>query len=230
MPANNENGHVWRYMDFTKFVDLVLSRQLYFSSLKDLRKNGDPFEGTFPEKWESKGFYGNNYGTEEEKRAQIERIREITGAYLVNCWHENDFESAAMWRLYLQSNEGIAIRSTKGKLRRILYEAIPKIEMWDVFYVDYQSGIPFDPHNLLNWATHKRKSFEHEREVRGIYYNNPFDKKPFLKVSVNPNDLIDLVAVSPTAPLWFHALVENFVRRNGLPDVQVNQSALAEVP
>ena len=34
----------------------------------------------------------------------------------VNCWHINEHESAAMWDLYLKSNEGIAIQSTYQKL------------------------------------------------------------------------------------------------------------------
>ena len=34
----------------------------------------------------------------------------------INCWHMNDFESEAMWKLYLKSNEGIAIQSTYQRL------------------------------------------------------------------------------------------------------------------
>src|SRR5206468_2123167 len=121
----NENAHVWRYMDFTKFVDLVLSKQLHFSSLADLRLHGDPFEGVFPEKWVAAGFNGQNYGDEAQKQEMIARVRKIVSTYLIHCWHENNCESAAMWRLYLQSNEGVAIRSTKGKLRRVLHDSSP---------------------------------------------------------------------------------------------------------
>jgi len=35
----------------------------------------------------------------------------------INCWHMNDHESAAMWKLYLKSDEGIAIQSTYRKLK-----------------------------------------------------------------------------------------------------------------
>ena len=31
---------------------------------------------------------------------------------LVNCWHQNEFESEAMWRLYSENNKGIAIQTT----------------------------------------------------------------------------------------------------------------------
>jgi hypothetical protein len=36
---------------------------------------------------------------------------------LINGWHYNEYESAAMWDLYSQANAGIAIQSTYRKLR-----------------------------------------------------------------------------------------------------------------
>ena len=35
----------------------------------------------------------------------------------ISCWHENQYESAAMWQLYNPSNDGIAIQTTFGKLK-----------------------------------------------------------------------------------------------------------------
>jgi len=35
----------------------------------------------------------------------------------VNPWHKNEFESAAMWKLYLKSEEGVAIRTTVERLK-----------------------------------------------------------------------------------------------------------------
>ncbi len=36
---------------------------------------------------------------------------------LINSWHYNEYESAAMWDLYSQANAGIAVQSTYRKLR-----------------------------------------------------------------------------------------------------------------
>ena len=30
---------------------------------------------------------------------------------LINCWHEHDVESEAMWRLYSSSGDGVAVRT-----------------------------------------------------------------------------------------------------------------------
>ena len=41
----DENAKIWRYMDFTKFVNLLDTSKLFFPRADKL---GDPFEGSFP--------------------------------------------------------------------------------------------------------------------------------------------------------------------------------------
>src|SRR4051794_26367131 len=45
-PPANLSVKIWRYIDFTKFVDLISRKALYFP---DATKLGDPFEGSFPQ-------------------------------------------------------------------------------------------------------------------------------------------------------------------------------------
>jgi hypothetical protein len=99
---DNEPGYVWRYMDFAKFVDLILTGELHFStiaSLRDLHANGDPFEGKFPDKWIQQSLVGGDLLDVEDTRTIINHIDTRVNSYLINCWHENNSESAAMWRL-----------------------------------------------------------------------------------------------------------------------------------
>ena len=42
---NDPNIHIWRYMDFTKFVSMLQKGGLIFSRADKL---GDPFEGFYP--------------------------------------------------------------------------------------------------------------------------------------------------------------------------------------
>ncbi|GEM_PF-5423954 len=73
----------------------------------------------------------------------------------INCWHLNDFESAAMWDFYLKSNEGIAIQTTFDRFKRSLNRSKEEIYMGKVK--------PFFT---------KRISFSHENDVRLLYSNN----------------------------------------------------------
>jgi len=87
---------------------------------------------------------------------------------------------------------------------------------------------------------HKRKSFEHEKELRALIWtiehgkntwgiNNKFKNVDGLNVPVDVSVLIERVFVAPTAPGWVHELVTSIVDRFGL-SVPVVRSHLAESP
>lgn len=42
----DQNAKIWRYIDFTKFVSLIDSQELFFARAD---KFDDPFEGSFSE-------------------------------------------------------------------------------------------------------------------------------------------------------------------------------------
>jgi hypothetical protein len=82
---------------------------------------------------------------------------------------------------------------------------------------------------------YKRKSFEHEKEVRSIWYAPMEDKQgktlpppaeTGVRVKVDLNLLIRAVYVSPTSADWFRDLTKSVCRSFGLRK-QVRQSSLA---
>jgi len=157
----NDNMTVWRYLDFTKFVS-ILDRQALFFCRAD--KLDDPFEGSqtkanVPLRAE---LYKDNISPEDIS-GDYKWLTKITA---INCWHINSYESFVMWKLYLKSNEGIAIRSTFRRLRDSLKDTKPDVYIGKVNYIDYEKdNIPKD---FLSPFLHKRKSFDHEKELRAI--------------------------------------------------------------
>src|SRR5687767_1976544 len=95
---------IWRYLDFTKFVYLLDSRALFFARVDTLQ---DQFEGSFSEAnaelrakaFREKPHLGDLY---EKFRRTMEERRKAT---YVSCWHINEYESFAMWKIYLKSGE-----------------------------------------------------------------------------------------------------------------------------
>jgi hypothetical protein len=161
MPPDNLDVPVWRYMDFTKFVSLLENKGLFFPMVAKLQ---DPFEGSFARGNEVLRpmvyrHVPNPYGVTVGELVQ--RLRDHVA---VSCWHINERESAAMWKLYSKSNEAVCIQSTFRKL----YNAVRSVsQVGEVRYVDYEtSWIPES--NPLAPFIYKRLSFEHEREVRAI--------------------------------------------------------------
>lgn len=69
-----------------------------------------------------------------------------------------DHQSDAMWRLYCSSGEGMAIRSTIGRLKNALAATPLRVFIADVKYIDYMAAfLPFD--SELQPFVHKRISF-----------------------------------------------------------------------
>ncbi len=114
----NDTQVVWRYMDFTKFLSMLQYKALFFCSCSLMQKM-DPFEGEYPK---------NNLKNLRDKKDFVQLSKEYTQKPAVyrrkflenvgiNCWHANDTENAAMWKVYLSSKDGIAIKSTIKNLK-----------------------------------------------------------------------------------------------------------------
>jgi hypothetical protein len=219
----NENVKVWRYMGFTKFVSLIESRCLYFTRADKL---DDPFEGSWPLMNVLARQQNIPEGITSESREailkEIAKIGEFTRLYpkfnAINCWHMNEHESAAMWKLYLKSDEGIAVQSTYNKLRASITDD-ETVFLGVVKYIDYETEM-IDMHNYLNLFVHKRKSFEHEREVRALVRKIPKSLtqetiEHGVKIKVDVENLVEQIFIAPSAPRWFSDLVRAITQRYG---------------
>ncbi len=255
-PELPPNAHLWRYMDFTKFVSLLSTRSLFFTRLDKLKEE-DPWEGTFPEsQWKNllkAAKKANDEIITEFKREheaakrdgcpqaaqnyadRIEAWKKGPGASVlvqnqrswtgVSCWHENKHESAAMWRLYLTSKEGIAIETTFAQMKEAFSEVTEGIFIGQITYRDYcNEKIPVT--NLLYPIMTKRENFEHEKEVRAvisrmskwsIHIMDPNEPEawdyPGEPIQVNIDTLIKAVHIAPGSPGWFLDVVRDVVAK-----------------
>lgn len=216
-------------MDFTKYVYLLSSKNLFFSK-SDLL--GDPYEGSKPRA--NIKFQPAMYkDMPESMLKQLSRftkwIRQWT---FVNCWHMNDFESAAMWKLYTKTNESIAIQSTYKQL----YDCLPEnVFLGVVKYVDYETNI-IPEGNSFSPFLHKRKSFEHEQELRAIIQQlpkkiqyNELNTNTGEAIPINLENLVEAIYVSPESPKWFFNLVNDITKKFKF-DYNINHSILDKVP
>lgn len=241
---------VWRYLDFTKLVSLLESRALYFAQVERLAdsrdQRGDPFEGSYPRSniaTRPQDLYP--FAPEHQSEHMVRLMGEWTDVVrvmrrmtFVNCWHLSEHESAAMWRLYLSSGEGIAIQSTFARLTASFCNAPEEVNVGLVKYLDYQTE-RIDPLKYFASVLTKRKSYEHERELRAVVsQSDPVPTGVDLRdhkfpvgvaITVNLATLIEAVYVAPTAAPWFAALTQTVLRRYGSV-APVHQSDLLAQP
>lgn len=240
LSPSDDRLKIWRYMDFTKFIDLLDKSALFFSRADKL---GDPFEGSH-----GKAYVAKMRSSLPDSSDIAEALKILSSVYrknakftFLNCWHVNEHESAAMWNLYVKSNEGIAIQSSVAALKSSFTQIPYEIYIGKVKYIDYAKEVmtggleegeryPF---------FHKRKSFEHERELRLVIQDFRSAKSPVIYatpphrsgiyVSVDVGSLIERIYLAPSCPKWQLGLLESVTRKYGL-NKEIIQSHLNERP
>jgi hypothetical protein len=171
---------------------------------------------------------------EAQVRAAFDAMREfpkrIRAEMFVSCWHMNEEESWAMWKLYTSHDESICVRSTY----QTLAEALPDVcYLGQIKYIDYRHDF-FDPGNLLNYIIHKRKSFEHEHEARAVISKTPDLSletigNEGLVVPINIRALVKEIFVSPASKPMLREIVEGLATKYGVT-APVRQSSVNDPP
>jgi streptogramin lyase len=241
-PAGPET--IWRYIDLAKLVALLDAKALFFARLDTLP---DRFEGTLLRQ----GFEGpallvgnpQHLPLDQGQLLRLHReaLRHFRPRALISCWHLSEVESQAMWELYAPSQNGIAITSTVNRLITSLHHpfvdedkrlGLPggpaaAVYVGRVRYRDYDRDRVL-PATALDYLTSKRKSFEHEKELRAVILSNT----PVIagqSVQCDVETLVESVRVSTLAPSWFRDVVESILKHYGL-DRPVLQSDLGKDP
>jgi len=218
LPENPETV-VWKYLDLSKFLDLLISKKLFMSRSD---KFEDQYEGTFSEPTfeEIKRLSENNSAFLDFYKTHREKV-------IVSSWHINEYESFAMWQIFTQNNEGLAIQSTIGSLQKAL-EAEKHFKQYigQVNYIDYKKEyIPFD--DMFFPFLFKRKSFQYEREIRiiGDLSNQEIKINEGLKIDIDIKQLIEKIYIHPKSENWYKKLVIELVTKLGF-DFEIEKSDL----
>jgi len=234
--APPDEDKLWRYMNLERFIWMLKERKLYFSRVAQF--SGDPYEGTAPRKLIE--------AVNARPDGQAEKLGYgIAGKFAaISCWHRNEYESVAMWKLYTSSPDGIAIQTTVSKLKRIDERADYVIGR--VRYLDFEREeppeVPPGYQYLRPWALlfQKRRSYAHEQEVRAVITPTdlPYERqiphervswRTGFGVSADLPSLIERIVASPEYPSWAIAALQQVVRESGLT-IQIEESDLLKPP
>lgn len=271
-PELSDNTRLWRYMDFTKFVSVLSTRSLFFVRLDKLteddpwegtfpviqwknmekaakkaqeknimgfkRKLEDARRDGYPE---TAQHYATLIKAWKKGQGLSELIQGQRSWIGVSCWHENEHESAAMWKLYTTSKEGIAIETTFAKMKDAFSEVDEDVFIGRITYRDYNYD-EILAGNLLYPIMTKRKSFEHDQEVRAVIWRGlkgsihkeePNEPKawnyPGEPIQANIKTLIKTIHIAPGSPQWFLDVVRDVAAKYGLKK-SVERSELDKDP
>jgi hypothetical protein len=273
-PPPDMDGKIWQYMELAEFVSMLHRKALFFIKANKLR---DPYEGFIPqfnnmersseynkeekeeekEEEEKQNFQSqdrSNHSIDRPPQTMLKQFQLYRETVLINPWHHNEYESAAMWNLYSHENAGIAIQSTTRRLSNC-FRANNKDIIWigKVQYLDFPKDWMKEWNNLFQAFVTKRKSFEYENEIRAVTclpddrLNSEWivktasservssSESPIVNaeeltdkgkyVSANLQTLIEKVYIAPYAESWFKEVVQSLLSKYEL-DATVTKSDL----
>ncbi len=200
---DNIDKVLWRYIKIQK-LELILKKQALFFPRSDLL--GDEHEGSYsrPSIEYRKIFYegATQHFLEEGLPEDNKDWRLFT---FISCWHVDENESYAMWKLYSNKNKAIAIKSTIFLLKKAILDTEHEFCFFPVNYIDYEKDyIPES--NAFSPFFYKRDIYMHEREFRILtdevekindYRTNKCRPKKGLYIKIDVNTLINAIVVSP---------------------------------
>jgi hypothetical protein len=156
---------LWRYLRPERLSQVLANASFYFASANEF---ADPFEGavaiqTTPTESDPR------YAEMESGEVAFRELKRLTK---INCWHQAEYESDAMWQLYAGANKGIALCTTPERMFAAFrpFRLKPEYgeeDLWAgrVEYVDL-TQVRLKRVGMLDRFFIKHRAFEWEREFR----------------------------------------------------------------
>lgn len=221
-----DSTKIIRYLDLTKLVSLLDSRALYLTRM-------DNFEDKFEGRMLSLNTKFREAVFDSMKRDGLKQFKIFSDfdnslndsneyvrkhAY-INCWNNFDGESVAMWKIYSELGNGVAVVSDTSKLKESLINTKPNLYLSEVIYVNQENDIIPDGNIIFPIIT-KQDAYKYENEIRLFHlsYSNKFsEENPFgFYLPVDLEKLISKILIGPFTPKWIEELIYNILVKYGI--------------
>jgi hypothetical protein len=190
--------------------------------------------------------------TEDERKTSQHKLEEIKVApkcffeaimrcITISCWHANNDESEAMWRLYSDNGKAVAIETSAEALKISIQsgESEHRVHIYPVKYLDFFNK-DLKPTDCVVGGHRvpllKRRSYQHENEVRAFIGRAPQNLEESrnieywqptpIRLPVDVKGLVKRVHVSPYSTEPFASSVIKVCELFGLGPEVVEPSKL----
>jgi len=220
---------VRRHLDLAKYLDLLVSRKMYF---RRADKFSDKFEGVMPAGMRKAIMASGPKDSPAWIDPDTWDSRTRVGNYL-NCWNLSSRDNMALWQLYGGASSSVVITSTVKQLVTTAIRWNRDVFIQKVQYIDHFKNpdmIVGHWHDLLRY---KHEAYQFEEELRFVipqqgqgWEANPVE----IRLPVDDlNGLIRSVVVAPEAKPWFFDLIKDVTEKYGVTR-PVHRSKLSFMP
>jgi hypothetical protein len=159
----DQDAVIWRFMDLTKFHDLMQTGELYFCRAD--RFPNDTREGLPPEEYlPILGLNPFDILDRRELSHHLGSDAQFREGFYISCWHLFREETYKMWKEY--GRQGVAICSRYRLLKSALDAMGDRAFLGLVRY----GSKHLTGWNIIRFITTKRLKYEDEREIRATLW------------------------------------------------------------
>lgn len=222
---------IWRYYDLPKFLSLLASSSVYFCRIDKLQDSSEGRVTIIPP----------DYAWVKEKDSKSIEIcppNPLRSEVFVNCWYHNKDESYAMWKLYLQGKDGVAIKTSIDFFKQSINDS--NLTERKIDYIRYDTGAIYHrdkDDDLTNFDRlfYKDSSFSHENEYRFALDSRNFEEsnsksyvgnKVGINCKVDLNLLIKEIYLAPHMGQWQKNLIKDLLCKYSLSSIPIKVSKL----
>ncbi len=196
-------------LDELKDDFLIKHPQEVSDFIKSLKNNLEKYSASFEVN------YGGAEGNIRELIEEVERIKRST---FLSCWHIEENQNMAMWKVYGQFEECVAVKTTFGKLQDVLsknedvlkqygfaygfkqVKYINKDQMYHPEYLRPRASYDSFHEKCIDALSLKHEIYSYEKELRLILTMDELKKDKFnyekgirLKIGDKPADITNLI-------------------------------------
>lgn len=251
------NQKLYKYMDLEKFLSLIIRSEICFCNQSGL-KNIDPYEGAMTKSELLQEAIVKNIMKDIKQSARFKKINIKNGdthlsidkdefdkyriyndsIYYIDCWHINENESLAMWKVFSNNKNSIAINTTKEKLINSIINDnkdiyLKEVEYDNLFSDEAEFSNPIKTIQLVNnetlhiesgdqfsWSVEtgllrKAKYYEYEKELR-LYFKDKDNAELTKFIKMDLSNMIDEIIISPNCDEWFLTILNDILKKYDL--------------
>lgn len=228
---NEQNNKVWRYIDVSKLIDIISRKSLFLCRLDLL---DDTHEGSFTKiHFETRQTEYEKYGISHVIPTLEKSNKNFPKSMFVNCWYFDNYESEAMWKLYCPDNKGVAIQTSYKKLvDSVSFDDY--LYIGSIQYLDYETEW-FPTGNIFYPVMHKRKAFQHEKEIRLVktdykyWVDNSLEPPSGVYIPWEIEKYSENIYVNPYAPIWYYEVIKDLLKTYNCK-INIKWSTIKKLP
>lgn len=225
-----------RYLDLAKLLSLIDTSSLFLSRMDNL---DDSFEGKmliYNYKLREKMFYAAKAEGSMPFDTFLDMEKSIVESYeifrkrvFLNSWNKYEGESMAMWRIYSEMGNGIALVSDVSRIKDALKKSTPDVYLGQIEYFNHEKEGNMKEGNIFFPIITKQIAYSYENEVRLFHISSDNDfieeNKFGIYLPVELERLLFKIIIGPFTPKWVEEAITNLLLKYGI-SVQVVRSSI----